>query len=389
MKSSEKKLLEKNIFRFYLISLFSNAGFHLVVYTIFILSKGFTMQQFFLIESAYFITTLLFEIPTGIFADKVGRKQSLLISSLIGIPTIIPIILSNSFIVVLTFMAIGGISSSFTSGADSAMLFDTLKATGREKEFKKINGKMKWYGAWSGAIGGIVGGIASQFSLSYAWWLSFFVGIPILITQIGLVEPPITRKIKTSHFSHLKDSLRHSFTKDSGFFVIYTSVIWLFFSLGFWLWQPYLNLIGLPVLYFGFFYAAERLISGYASKKSHEIEKKLGIRKTLLLTPLILSTAFILESSFVFILGFLFIFLQSIASGYFSPVTEDYINSRIPSSNRATILSIKNMLSSVLFATISPMLGYFLDIYSLTTGFFFMGIMLCITSFVFFFLWRK
>ena len=66
--------MEKNINRLYLIHIFGNAQFHLVVYTLFLLSKGFTTQQFFLIESAYYLIALLLEIPTGIFSDRISRK---------------------------------------------------------------------------------------------------------------------------------------------------------------------------------------------------------------------------------------------------------------------------------------------------------------------------
>ena len=42
-----------------------------------------------------------------------------------------------------------------------ALLYDSVKAVGKEDEFKKISGKMRWYGAWSGAIGAIIGGIVA------------------------------------------------------------------------------------------------------------------------------------------------------------------------------------------------------------------------------------
>ncbi len=62
--SQVDRSLEKNIRNLYLMNFFSNAQFHLVVFTLFLLSKGFTMQQFFLIESAYALVALLMEIPT-------------------------------------------------------------------------------------------------------------------------------------------------------------------------------------------------------------------------------------------------------------------------------------------------------------------------------------
>lgn len=379
-------LLEKNIKKLYWINAFNGMGFHLVVYTLFMLSKGFTMQQFFIIEAAYTLVNLLTEIPTGMFSDRVSRKKSLVIAAIPGIIWTPILILSDSFIVCLILMALGGLTTSFVSGTDTALMYDTLKLIKKEKDFKKIQGKMRWYGSWAGAFGGIVGGIIATFSLSYPWWAMYIVSFPILFVTLSLKEPPISRKsvLSESQQFHITESFKHSFGKVAGYFVFYAAIIWLFFSLSFWLWQPYLKLTALPITFFGIFYAVERLVSGYASKHAHNIEKKLGMAKSLLFIPLILVLALFLESKFVFILGFGFIFLQSIASGYFGPLLDDYINSRIPSSKRATVLSIKNMLNSLLFTVLSPLLGYAVDLYSLPIALMIMAVILLITSIIFY-----
>jgi MFS family permease len=184
-------------------------------------------------------------------------------------------------------------------------------------------------------------------------------------------------------------SLRLSFTGDAVYFVLYAATIWLFFSIGFWLWQPYLNLIGVPVSLFGFIYAALNLVSGYVSKQAHRIEDNVGMRNCLLFIPLLLVSAFVLESQFVFTLGFLFIFIQAIASGCFSPLLDDYVNKRVPSSKRATVLSIKNMVHSLLFIVISPLTGHLVDLYSLTTALLLMSVIVTIAALFFFVVYRK
>ena len=390
MNKKAKDRLEKNIKRLYWISFIKSSGFHLVVFTLFLLSKGFTMSQFFLIQSAYYLVSLLMEIPTGIFSDLKSKKNSLIIASVIGIPVTLMIISSNSFWVVLIAMAIAGISSALVSGTDVAILYDTLKSLNKEKEFKKIQGKMKWYGSWSGAIGGILGGFLAQFKLSYPWWITFFMIIPALIIKIKLVEPPFHKEIKkTSYVTHFKESLKISFKGDASYFVIYSAVVWTFFVLSFFLWQPFLELTTLPFMFFGVFYAVERLISGYSSKVAHRVELKMGMRNSLLLIPLVLALALILESQIIFIFGFLIIFLQSVVSGFFLPVLDDYLNVRIPSSKRSTIFSIKNMVHSLLYILISPLLGHLIDLYSLQTGLLLMGGLLVVISIVFFILYKK
>ncbi|MBW3013318.1 MFS transporter [Candidatus Woesearchaeota archaeon] len=387
---TDRKALEKNIGKIYWINLLESSGLHIVVFTLFLLSKGFSMKEFFIIESAFFLVALLMEIPTGMFSDKVSRKWSLVISSLIGIPVTVVIILSNSFYVVLIAMALGGVAGALVSGTDIAILYDTLKGLKKEDMFKKIGGKMRWYGGVSGAIGGIAGGMIAQFDLSYAWWGAVAVSVLSLFVRLSLKEPPFFRESEEeSHLLHLGRSFKMSFKGDAAYFVLYAAITWLFFSLGFWLWQPYLKLISIPIFFFGFFYAAERLISGYASKKAHQVEGKIGMRNSLLFIPLILALAFILQSQFVILFGFLFIFLQSVAGGYFGPVLDDYINKRIPSSKRATILSIKNMIYGLLFIIFSPLLGHVVDLYSLQIALLLMGAVLAVVALIFFIVFKK
>ena len=383
--------MERNVKRLYLVNVLSNAQFHLVVYTLFLLSNGFSTRQFFLIESAYALISLLMEIPTGVFSDKKSRKWSLVIASVIGIPVVPVIILSDSFVLVLTAMSIGGLSTALVSGTDTAILYDTLQALKREGDFKRTAGKMAWHASLAMAFSGVVGGLVAQVDMAYAWWAYFGAGLLALFAKLTLQEPPFFKETQKeeSYLQHLGQSLRLSLSGDAGYFVLYAAIIWLFFSIGFWLWQPYLKLTAVPVSAFGFIYAALNLVGGYVSKQAHRVEARIGMRNSLLLIPLLLATAFVLESQFVFALGFLFIFIHSAASGCFSPLLGDYINRRIPSSKRATVLSIKNMVNSILFMAISPLVGYVVDLYSLPTALLLMGTTVTAVALIFFLAYQK
>jgi MFS family permease len=383
--------MKKNITRLYLINIFGNAQFHLVVYTLFLLSKGFTTRQFFLIESAYYLIALLLEIPTGVFSDRISRKWSLVLASVIGIPIIPTIVFSDSFIVVLLAMSVGGIGAALTSGTNIAILYDTLKALGREDDFKVVQGKMVWYGSLSMAFAGIVGGLLAQYDMSYAWWAYFAAGQLGMIVTFTLQEPPFFRSTKRSesYLQHLGKSWKMSTTGAAGYYVFYAAFIWFFFSIGFWLWQPYLELSTVPLAWFGFIYAIQNVIGGFTGKQAHHIERVTGTRNALLIIPLGLSMVFFLESQFTTVLGFLFIFMQSAFSGPFHPLLEDYINKRIPSSKRATVLSIKNMVNSLLFMGFSPLIGHLVDLYSLKTALLLMGSILVVLSLVFYIVYQK
>jgi MFS family permease len=377
--------LQGNLKKLYLMGVLSNAQFHLVVYTLFLLAKGFTLQQFFLIEAASSLVILLMEIPTGTFSDRFSRKWSLVIASLIGIPVVPVIILSNSFWVVLGAMSLGGLSMAFVSGTDTAILYDTLKALGREREFKQVMGHLGWYTALSMAFAGIAGGLLAQINLAYAWWAYFAAGLLAIPIKLALIEPPFEHKSEhaESYLQHLGQSLKTAFTGSASYFVLYAAGIWFFFSIGFWLWQPYLKVSSVPVAWFGAIYAVQNVIGGYTAKQAYRVESRLGMRTALLAIPLGLGCVFLLESRFLFAFGFIFIFLHSAVSGLFSPLLEDYVNHRIPSARRATVLSIKNMLSSLLFMTLSPLAGGLVDSISLPTALLVLALGISLAALVF------
>jgi len=378
-----KAALERNITKLNWMGFVSGTQFHLVIFTLFILSKGFTLQQFFLIEAAGALVVLLCQLPTGAYSDKISRKWALVISSLIITPLIPVIILSHSFWAVLIAMGIGGIGQAFASGADIALLYDTSKALGRQDQFKKINGTFKWYGALSGAIGGIVGGILAQFNMSYAWWAYFLASIIVLVVQLTLVAPEKESIQATTYRQHYKNSFKIAFKGNAAYFVFFSATTWLFFSLAFWLWQPYMKAISIPILFFGIVYAILNLVSGFVAKQSHIIEKKVGMLISLMMIPLILALAFVFQSLMIGIFGVVFLLIHTAISGYQAPVLEDYLNSRVPSENRATVLSIKNMINNALFLVLSPMLGHLVDLYSLHVAYLLMAAILVIMAIIF------
>lgn len=389
MSEELKKRLEKNIVKMYFSGAVGSTNFNLVVYTLFILSKGFGMREFFIFESAYALASLIAQIPTGTFADKFGRKNSIIISTLINIPAILMIILSRDFTIIFLAMFIGGIGSSFYNGAGTAMMYDTVKSLGREDEYKKIIGRGDLFYSVAAAVGAIIGGWLAHFNYAYAWWAYFATQLPMLITDFSLIEPSVHEEQKLSWRGHLKESIWQSFRGDAAYFIMYSAVITIFFALGYWLWQPYLKSINVPIIYFGFVYAVINVIGGIVSSQAHKIEKKIGMLTSLMLAPILLVVAFIFQSQQFVVWGVILVFVHSIISGYKGPVLDDYLNSRIPSAQRATVLSVEYMIHDGIFIVTSPLLGSLVDLYSLKTAYLLMAGILLIVTFIFWLTFKK
>ncbi len=130
--------LESNIWKFYIYKFLS--GFFLIapILIIFYLSIKISYFQLSLIASIGVLTIMIFEIPSGAFADLIGRKIS--VSSGLFLVAIQYLLIGygQTYFYFLLGAILGGIGWSLVSGADIALLYDTLKKLNKEKSFQKI-----------------------------------------------------------------------------------------------------------------------------------------------------------------------------------------------------------------------------------------------------------
>jgi MFS family permease len=135
-------------------------------------------------------------------------------------------------------------------------------------------------------------------------------------------------------------------------------VIFLATRLGFWTYQPYLKLAGLPLSLFGIVFAAFHLFSALVSRQADRMERLLGERLMLFVMPVLVVISFVLLSRFLFLWAISFILIQQVTTALHEPVLKTYINRRTPSEVRATMLSVQHMAGNAVFA---PFLGSMVD----------------------------
>ena len=103
-------------------------------------SNGLNMFDIFMLQSAYSLSTVVLEIPSGYVADVFGRKKSIVLGSFLGVAGHLMYCFSYSFTGFLIAEIILGIGISFISGSDSALLYDTLIETKKQDKYVKYEG---------------------------------------------------------------------------------------------------------------------------------------------------------------------------------------------------------------------------------------------------------
>lgn len=112
-------------------------------YTVMFAEKGLSPAQIGFALGAWSLTGVVLEIPCGVLADRMSRRWLLAISQLLRVAGFLVWLAFPSFWGFLIGLTLWGMKSATMSGAFEAVVYDELKALGREAEYAKVFGRAK------------------------------------------------------------------------------------------------------------------------------------------------------------------------------------------------------------------------------------------------------
>ncbi len=386
--------MERNVARFYWYRLTKFSLFHIAILVLFYQDRGLSFSQVMVLQSVYYFAKVLSEVPTGAWADRVGRKKSLILGSFFQSFAYLLIFLSHSLALFVVGEMVAGIAMSFAHGADSALAYDTLKSLGREDEYQAVEGKANGMRHLGFALFAPVGGLLATASLSLPY-LASSLGILVSgLIAVTFVEPPreiscaspSESEARKKSYHEIQKSLRLLFDdKRILWFVLFFSLAFLATRLGFWTYQPYFKTVGLPLSLFGVAIASFHLFSAALSRQADRLEKALKEKLTLLLMPTLVVLSFVLMSTFPYVWAISFIFIQQVTTALHEPILKNYVNRHTTSEIRATMFSLQHMAGNAAFAVFAPFLGGLVDRFRLENALLIFALAIIILSCI---LWR-
>lgn len=329
---------------------------------------GLSLTEVLLGESAFAATILLFEVPSGVMADRLGRKRTLIAGAVFMASGVIVFALAQSFTHVLMTQALCGIGVAFQSGADSALLFDSLKLLGRENEFKKVLGQTQTVTYLVAIPVTMSSGLISDWlGLRFAVTLTAAVSCLYLVNFLFLTEPPEQsegRRPGKTVLWHTWKALRYIWKhRLVRFTVAFSMAMAVGMKLSFHTLNPYWELWEVPVAYFGFAFAGYNLMAATSAQLAYRVTNKLGDTGTLLAVLLVVCGAFGLMALLpVGILGALLLPVVFQIPRTILPIaTGDMVNRVTFSHHRATVLSLKSFLGQISQLLLLPVFGVIAD----------------------------
>jgi len=339
-------------------------------------SNGLSMKDIMILQAAYSVAIVVLEIPSGYLADVIGRKKTLIIGAVFGILGFMTYSLSFGFVGFLIAEIILGMGQSCVSGADSAMLYDSLLDKGKEQTYTRYEGRITSLGNVAEAVAGILGGLLAGITIRVPYIAQTFVAFIALPAALTLVEP--TRKVplmKAGMMEILRISRFALFTdrplRRNILFSAITGTATLTMA---WFAQPFFEFSGVDLAWFGILWTTLNLTVAIASYTAHRLEQKLGQKRSVLLIALLIPLGYLALSRFHHATGLIILYLFYLVRGYATPVLKDYINRITASHIRATVLSVRNFIIRLFFAGCGPLLGWVKDVYSLPQALLLAGI---------------
>ena len=357
--------LKSNIWKLHLNTFFNEALFFIPILVPFLKDFGFSMNQILLAEAAYSLTLVFLEVPSGYFADRYGRKTSIIIGSIFNVIGFTLYATFQNFWQFVLANIVIGIGIAFVSGADSALLYESLEQIKQTKLFKKAQGTNFAFGRLSSIVSTLLGGWLVTVSPRLPFYLTIVpIGL-ILLISLTLKETKIHHEIHEvwPHFKEIvKDSL--VINKKLRNFLFFTSVTG-FFTLGFFLNQDYMSFIGLPLVYFGLVVAAMSFSSGFFAKYATQIEARAGKGLSLMAMPILTAFAWLGMAIFTDFWILPLLLVSSAMWGFSTPIFADFIYDIVSKDRRATVMSIMSLMRRLAFALFAPIAGYFADVFSI------------------------
>jgi MFS family permease len=323
---------------------------------------GLDMAQIMGLQAIFAAAVALLEFPSGVLADRIGYRRTLEIASVIAVAGWSIYAAASGFWGTVAAEIVMGAAMSLVSGADLAMLYESLRATEREPQFARWAGWYQTAGQVSEAGAALVAGLLFAISPRLPFFVQIVLAVLNVAIAFSLVETPRHPQPEVSTRERLRGIVTLA-TRTGPL----RAIIALSFGLAMssfipvWLIQLYALDAGVPVAWLGPIWAAANFSVALGSLASAPLGRVLGLMPTLLACIGLIATGYAGLGLTYALGGFAFYFCLTFMRGLWFPILQHEEQRLIPSADRAALLSLRSFLFRGAFVAIGPAVGWWVD----------------------------
>jgi MFS family permease len=365
MKILKRVLISSNTEKYVVLTFFQYLYLYNHVSALYMQSRGRSLLQVNSIWSIIVLTIFLTEVPTGVIADRIGRKRSVVAALFLQFLGEFFYIFASGYVAFVLIAILGGVGYSFLSGANEALIYDSLPEENRENEMKQAMGRVGAAYQLAYFVAPLLGGLViselvlSKYLLGIALTAaSVFIAFLISLT---LKDPPAPyHRQSISALQILKDGLAQVRGNRKIQWIAAVAILTGAFSATLiTFYQPYFVQFGLTTsLPIGIALSLGGLAAFFVLNNISTIERRLG-RFGLFFFSFFPGVLYLLLAIApnIPVLFPVFILTYAFADAK-NPLISAYQNQQIESASRDTTISLINMIGKIYLAVVSLLLGW-------------------------------
>lgn len=335
--------------------------------TLYLLARDLNLLQASSIWSVIVITIFFTEVPTGIWADKIGRKKSIVVALFLQFLGEVLYLFASSYAAFVAIAVLAGVGFAFASGCTEALIYDSLPEDNREARMKQamgLNGAAYYLAFFFAPILGTL--LVPQFTLDRFLLAVFLTACSVFVAfliALTLEETGSERVVGETAVTILINGVQTIRGNSFLLWLVGVSILTATFAGTLSsLYQPYFAHFGLTARYMGMAAAVAALLAVLLQKNIFALERQVGRRAAFTLSVLLPGVGYLLLATAVSpTVAFLAYLLTYGTATMKNPLLSSYQNGVIPEQIRATVLSFINLLVSLYTAVIGLMMGWLAD----------------------------
>lgn len=338
---------------------------------LFFQERGLSLAQVVALEVIIGTIVILTEVPSGALSDRWSRKYVLCLSVIfLALATILWAI-SQSFWLFAIGAIFGGLSLTFKSGTNTSLLYDSLRAEGREKTYARQLGMVRTVAALSYITAAIVGGwLGQSYGLDFTFWATLPLLGAALITALTLHEPHFHRSTgEASYWRHIGStagflSKKPCLLRLASLIIAVTIPMLLIDKYA----QVYFAFVGVGFFGIGLLASLSGGIDALCNSLAHRITQ---VRRNVLFGGglIAMSVAFLAAGLAPNVIGVSALLVASAIFFIIAIIAEADLNHQLPSNIRATSESFFSLSETLISLPISFLFAWLGQQYSIATAF--------------------
>ncbi len=324
-------------------------SFTIVSYGPYLIRLGLSPSQMGQVNLWFWVTILLCELPTGLFADRFGRALSVRVGVTVTGLSALLYATATGFITAVLYEMLIGVGMAFISGALGAWIKDALHARGEDEAYGSTVARAAQYRSIATLVGGVAGGWAGMREERWTWLMA---GSSMLVAAIIAFRSMHEDRVPSEPVAVRPNPLRMSWRiLCTGRGLLWAAVAGMAFGLVLpfnHFWSPYFGdkigrtdttLLWVPM-------NASLALAAYLVRRKglSAAQEAPALTFSLLLTGLGLACIGLMPGT---VMAVTFVVLHELGRGMFFPLLEIFIQRRVESAYRATYGSLHSLLSRI------------------------------------------